>query len=589
LQKLSFLTRLVVTDFISDTDRDILDSLVEHRVATTAQLSMLLQIPERTARYRLTQLRTNGYTRAVRPSADRGSAPDHWCPTRRADSWAKGERAPQGGDHRAPSTTFVEHSAAITALYVALKVKVGRELELVEWFRETAAAEEFEWRSRRRKIVPDVFVVIIEDARDYRAFVEIDLGSMSMTRLSQKLSGYAAYYAAQAWVISHPFPPVLLILTTSEARADAIIRRFEQRWSQAEHRLYSPDFLAPTVQVPVIGACAAARSSEDAIREPVWLSMGGSDGFYLTDLLRPAWERWAEQQRELQEQERQRRELRASLAADPERCREEIRHSGFAREFESLCKAFEGNSRIALQLSLQRHHPMDAIERVAFAFFSRRLVWTQQGAITASHQSPSPSAEEQRSAENLAATYLDRQKRYVAHLFTQGPDSCAVWDAIEHLDDGSLLRLDEIDQLPAHIASDRNRLADQQDRRSAYLVWRLDRVERERNTKGSLSRLTFDRANFAYELDLEHWKFCKSCRQIAIPTRHELANKISASCSFCSLRTQTSHVEALKQGSVSSNEDGSWSVSHPPVPPWVTEEAARPLARTAGVDEEWRR
>jgi hypothetical protein len=248
----------------------------------------------------------------------------------------RGQRAPGGGDHRAPSTTFLEHSAAITALYVALKVTVARELELVEWFRETAAAEEFEWRSRRRKIVPDAFVVIIEDAHAYRAFVEIDLGSMSMTRLSQKLSGYAVYYAAQAWMLSDPFPPVLLVLTTSESRADAIVRRFEQRWSQAEHHLYSAGFSVPRVPVPVIGACAAARSAEEAVTEPVWLSMGGSDGFHLTDLLRPAWEGWAEQQQKLQEQERERDELRSNLAADPERCREEIRHSGFSRAFDSI-------------------------------------------------------------------------------------------------------------------------------------------------------------------------------------------------------------------------------------------------------------
>jgi Replication-relaxation len=550
---------------------------------------MLLQIPERTVRYRLTQLKTNGYTRAVRPSADKGSAPDHWCPTRRADSWAKGERAPQGGDHRAPSTTFVEHSAAITGLYVVFKVGVGRELELVEWFRETAAAEEFEWRSRRRKIVPDAFVVIIEDGRDYRAFVEIDLGSMSMTRLSQKLSGYAVYYAAQAWMITHPFPPVLLVLTTSESRADAIVRRFEQRWSQAEHHLYSPGLLVPRVSVPVMGVCAVARSVEEAVTEPVWLSMGGADGFHLTDLLRPGWERWAEQQQEIHEQEREREEWRASLASDPERCREEIRLSGFSRAYKELCDAFEGNSRAALELLLERRHRMDATEKAAFAFFSRRLVWTEQGAITAPDQTASPSDGERSLAENVAATYLDRQMRYVAHLFRQGPDSPAVWDAIEHLDHGSLLRLDEIDGLPAHIAHDRDSLAERKQRRRAYLAWRLQQVEGERNTKRSLSRLTFDRANCAYELDLDHLTLCKSCRQIAIPTRHELANKISASCSFCSLRTQTSLVEALEEGLVSSNKNGCWSVTHPPVPPWVSQEAARPLARAGGVDEEWRR
>jgi predicted ArsR family transcriptional regulator len=167
---------LFLTESFSDTDRDILDSLVGHRVATAAQLSALLQIPERTVRYRLTQLRVNGYTRSVRPSAERGSAPDHWCPTRGGDSWAKGERPHQGGDHHAPSTTFVEHAAAITALYVAFKLTATLGLVLAEWIGEAAAAEEFEWRSRPRKIVPDAYVLLIEDTRDYRALLRSTSG-----------------------------------------------------------------------------------------------------------------------------------------------------------------------------------------------------------------------------------------------------------------------------------------------------------------------------------------------------------------------------------------------------------------------------
>lgn len=91
-----------MSDYLSDTDRDIVDALVEHRVATAAHLSALLAIPERTVRYRLAQLRAKGFARAVRPPADKGSAPDHWCPTRRADSWAKGNRSAQGGDRAAP-------------------------------------------------------------------------------------------------------------------------------------------------------------------------------------------------------------------------------------------------------------------------------------------------------------------------------------------------------------------------------------------------------------------------------------------------------------------------------------------------------
>ena len=60
-----------MSDFLSDSDRDILDAVVEHRVATAAHLSALLEIPERTIRYRLSGLRSKAYVRAVRPPATR--------------------------------------------------------------------------------------------------------------------------------------------------------------------------------------------------------------------------------------------------------------------------------------------------------------------------------------------------------------------------------------------------------------------------------------------------------------------------------------------------------------------------------------
>jgi hypothetical protein len=60
-------------------------------------------------------------------------------------------------------------------LYVALRAAVG--LQVIEWIREAAAAEEFEWRGRRRKIVPDALVVVADNDCECRAFVEIDLGS----------------------------------------------------------------------------------------------------------------------------------------------------------------------------------------------------------------------------------------------------------------------------------------------------------------------------------------------------------------------------------------------------------------------------
>jgi hypothetical protein len=575
-----------LSDFVSDTDRDILDSLVEHRVATAAHLSVLLEIPERTIRYRLTQLKTKGYARAVRPPANKGSSPDHWCPTRKADSWAKGERTPHGGDKAAPSTTFVEHSAAITALYVAL-LKGAAGLGLSEWAREGGAAEEFEWRSRPRKIVPDAFIILADNDASYRAFVEIDLGSMSMTRLSQKLSGYAAYYAAQAWANTHPFPPVLLLATTSEARAEGVIARFEQRLAQAEHHLRPLYYRGRDEWAPEMGACACARYSDVAVSEPVWLSSGGGDGLLLSDLLRPPWERWAEQERTSRQEEERREQWRQSLRADPERCRKEMQECGSSRSFEDLAEVFDQRGSLAVKILLQRDHEMDTTERAAFAFFSRRLGWSRRGDLTPADDLPHPNEHEQHAIRTLVDNYAERQKRYVARLYSRCPDFPAIRNAIAHLDGGDLLRHDELVRLPGLVAAHRDNLSELQRRRRAYITWRAQTIGRTRRAKRALARLVFDPQRAAEETDLERLWFCKDCDQLAIPTERDLTSTSAPDCCLCNLRADTNLTEALGEELVRPDEHGFWVVCHHPVPAWVLEEAARPVSTSAGSQEEW--
>lgn len=588
LRKLPFLRRsLPVSDFLSNTDRDIVDALVQHRVATAAHLSALLEIPERTIRYRLTQLRTKGYARAVRPPADKGSAPDHWCPTRKADSWAKGIHSAQGGDRHAPSTTFVEHSAAITSLYVALIAAAGLGLRLIEWFREAKAAEEFEWRGRARKIVPDAFVVVADKDCECRAFIEVDLGSMSMTRLSQKLSAYAAYYAAQAWTERHPFAPVLLLLTTSDSRAEAALRRFQQRCTQAERHLHSSGYLAREAQAPEMAACAAARNADEAVAEPVWLSSGGGDGLFITDLLRPVWQSWADKERARLERERRRGQWRRDLAAEPERCRAEIQHSGSLRDFEALADTFDDNESLALKLLLNRTAPMNATERAAFSFFSARLSWTRREVLTASTKPQLPSADEARAVNRLSAEYLDRQRRYLARLWARCPEAEPIRKAIDHLDQKSLLRSDEIARLPALIAANENGALHQQHRQRAYMSWRARAVENRRRQRRRLARFVYDRQRAAYDLDLKRLWYCRRCHQIAVPRDHDRPGAAPPECSFCNLRAEARLAEAVAEGVVRPDEEGFWEVCQRPVPAWATEEAARPLSQSTGPDEEW--
>ena len=57
-------------------------------------------VPERTLRYRTRRLHDLGLTGRTRPYRERGSAPNHHWPTRRADCLMRGDPTPRGGERR---------------------------------------------------------------------------------------------------------------------------------------------------------------------------------------------------------------------------------------------------------------------------------------------------------------------------------------------------------------------------------------------------------------------------------------------------------------------------------------------------------
>jgi hypothetical protein len=177
---------------LSGTDREIVAILSEHRVATTQQVQTLLEIPERTARYRLDRLWKLGLCGGRQPYAEKGSAPYHWWPSRLADAFHRGRELPRGGEREDPEEAFLLHAAAITGLYVALhRLAPSLGLRLLSFRREVEAREEFRRGERRSAVVPDAAIVVAEGEVEYHALVEVDRGTMSMPRLARKLRAYS--------------------------------------------------------------------------------------------------------------------------------------------------------------------------------------------------------------------------------------------------------------------------------------------------------------------------------------------------------------------------------------------------------------
>lgn len=110
------------------------------------------------------------------------------------------------GGRGAPNPQFLDHAERLSELYVLLTVQaptVG--LRLHQFKRERDARETFRADGRERSIAPDAFIDLRdEDGRELLAFVELDLGTMSHTRLRTKAAGYASYAARGEWEERYP-------------------------------------------------------------------------------------------------------------------------------------------------------------------------------------------------------------------------------------------------------------------------------------------------------------------------------------------------------------------------------------------------
>jgi len=262
-------------------DLRIHEHLLQHRVLTTAQLVVLTQRPERTVRYRLEQLRRTHSVGRTRPAAAVGSAPAHW--------WlaAKGMRTVSAAGpvpaRTVPQPLFMAHTVAIADLYVALvRLADASGIRVCGWQRDRESWEE--WRSHlgRRSLCPDALLQaelsVDRGTGTAEAFVEIDLGTMTQSRLRAKAARHRGYIDAGAWRGRYPHPPLLLVLTLSEARATTFLRSLRTKARSAWTG-------RPDEADALVAVCSAVRDPEAAVLAPVWRTSAEGTRLRLVDLL----------------------------------------------------------------------------------------------------------------------------------------------------------------------------------------------------------------------------------------------------------------------------------------------------------------
>jgi hypothetical protein len=509
---------------LADIDRRLLDVLCTHRVVRQDQLCRLFpHIPERTLRYRTRRLHELGLAGRSRPYRDQGSAPNHHWPTRRADCLMRGEPAPRGGERKQPNPLFA-HAAALTEFYVAVYTTARTAgFKGYRYLREGEARETFKDGARERALAPDATLALIDEQdRELRAFVEIDLGTMSHARLRAKAELYAAYAASDAWRTRHPFLPALLFLTTADIRAGKFLKALARSLSHGPRSNSRRAF--------VVGAAGIVWAPRRLLSEPCFADLDGHTGLTLPHILniaRAPYEQALAHQRERHEAGEER--LRV-LRDDPSAMREHMRrHESSLR---SYLHALGLVGEQTMRLLLTATNPPDVEEQAVLRSIAHDLdtMLLEPGMNVLPPPGPSALSD----IELLAGLYRARQSNLIESLAGRQGDGPSLRQARQILRDGGLIDRGTLDRLPADAERDAAGRQAQTHRRGEYLAWRERAARHLARKAGPLGRLTHRPEDFYPQLDREHLKFCGHCDEIAYPvTQDAYGGPQPSSCHYC--------------------------------------------------------
>ena len=510
---------------LAEIDRRLLDVLCTHRVARQDQLCRLFpEIPERTLRYRTRRLHDLGLAGRSRPYREQGSAPNHHWPTRRADCLMHGQPIPRGGERKQPNPIFLAHTAVLTELYVALSTGATTAgLSLHAYHREPR--EPFTDTKKERVLAPDAMVTLTDpNGPKLGAFVEIDLGTMSHTRLRAKAELYAAYAASDACRERHPFLPALLFLTTTDIRASKFLKALDRALS------YGPPLHKR--RAFVAGGAGIVWALHRLLTEPCLADLDGNTGQTLPDVLHTArapYEQALAYRRERREAEE---EKRRHLREEPIAMREHLRRHEHA--LDSYFQALGEPGVHAIKLLLASHDRLLPDERGVLRAIARDLgeALAEPGRQAADPPGAEVIGEIALLIEDYRATQT-KHARALAADYGEGPSLRRAW---HQLREGGLLDRTALDRLPQDAEHDAAGRREQHERRDAYLNWREQTARQLARKAGPLGRLTHRPEDFYPQLDREHLKVCERCEETIYPRARQTDRYGSPppkSCHYC--------------------------------------------------------
>lgn len=503
------------------------------------------EVPERTLRYRTRRLHKLGLTGRSRPYRERGSAPNHHWPTRRADCLVRGEPLPRGGERHARDPVFLAHAAALSELYVTLATRAPEMgLDLLIYRREGQARESFEDGARARTLAPDATVVLIDgEERKLGAFVEIDLGTMSHTRLRFKAGLYAAYARSGVWREQHLFLPELLFLTTTPARASKFVKALQAALQGSGQR---SGVRSRTAFVAAAGAFALTLGR--LVEDGSLVDLDGREGLSLLDVLGDARAPYEEKRAYRQAREQAEAQEQRRLLDDAEALRAHLHRK--ERYLSAYIDAFAPGGGLAVRLLLASSGQPQPVERDVLQAIGRDLgdALLEPGASVLS----APGAAVNSEAASLADCYRAAQQERLEALASRYGEGPRLREAGERLRSGPLIEGHVLRWLPREAEQDAVCRQDQCERRGAYLAWRERAARQLARKAGPLGRLTHHAEDFYPQLDQRSLGFCRRCQEITYPEAHAAGvRNARPACHYCH---ETDPVEAYHGDAPASTE-----------------------------------
>ena len=113
-----------------------------------------------------------------------------------------------------PSAAFAAHTLGIVDIYVDLvdQERAGR-IELIGFTPEPEAWRTFTWQMKSVTLKPDASAIVNVDGVEHCHFIELDLGTESMTIIENKISRYLDYYRSGPDLAV--FPQVLFLVDSN--------------------------------------------------------------------------------------------------------------------------------------------------------------------------------------------------------------------------------------------------------------------------------------------------------------------------------------------------------------------------------------